>query len=188
MRTELKRLQRDLGQTMIYVTHDQVEALSMSDHVLVLNKGRIQQVGEPLTVFNNPANMFTAGLFGSPPMSFIRCAIKKEDDRLFCEASKLRIDVTSMVQQLDSRTAVIIGVRPQEVGVSGDAELKYPFFKVEALESIGPKKVLSFMINEDVLLIMVPDHFPAKIGDSLGIVMDPGRIYFFDEMTQQVIV
>jgi len=188
MRTELKRLQRDLGQTMIYVTHDQVEALSMSDHVTVLNKGRIQQVGEPLTVFNNPANMFTAGLFGSPPMNFIRSVIIKENDRLFCESSKLRIDVTSMVPQLDSRKSVIIGVRPQEVGVSEDTEMGHPFFKVEAIESIGPKKVLSFMIDEDVLLTMVPDHYPIKIGDSLGIVMDANTIYFFDETTQQVIV
>ncbi|MBW2370874.1 MAG: ABC transporter ATP-binding protein, partial [Deltaproteobacteria bacterium] len=168
MRTELKRLQRDLGQTMIYVTHDQVEALSMSDHVTVLNK--------------------TAGLFGSPPMSFIRCAIKKENNRLFCESSKLRVDVTSMVPQLDSRTSVIIGVRPQEVSVSEDTEMGHPFFKVEAIESIGPKKVLSFMIDEDVLLIMVPDHYSVKIGDSLGIVMDANSIYFFDETTQQVIV
>jgi ABC-type sugar transport system ATPase subunit len=139
-------------------------------------------------VFNNPANMFTAGLFGSPPMNFIRSVIKKESDRLFCESSKLRIDVTSMVSQLASRKSVIIGVRPQEVGVSEDKEMGYPFFKVEAIESIGPKKVLSFMIDEDVLLIMVPDHYPVKIGDSLGIVMDANSIYLFDETTQQVIV
>jgi multiple sugar transport system ATP-binding protein len=187
MRTELKRLQRDLGQTMIYVTHDQVEALSMSDHVLVLNKGTIQQVGDPLTVFNNPENMFTAGLFGIPPMSFIRCALNKRGDRLFCESSKIRIDVTSKARELSSRTSVIIGVRPQQVGVSKDVHSEHPFFRVEAIESIGSKKVLSFMINEDVLLIMVPDHYSAKIGDSLGIVMDFDSIYFFDEMTRRVI-
>ena len=188
MRTELKRLQRDLGQTMIYVTHDQLEALSMSDHVAVLNKGRIQQVDDPLTVFNSPDNMFTAGFFGSPPMTFLHCTVKKENNRLYCEASKLKIDATGVSSLLDSRTSVIIGVRPQEVNVTDDTASGHPFFKVEAVESLGPRKVLSFMIEEDVLLVMVPDDFPVSIGDSLGIVINPDSTYFFDETTRKVIV
>ena len=101
MRSELKRLQRDLGQTMIYVTHDQVEAISMSDRIAVLNKGKIQQIGKPSLIFSKPENMFTAGFFGSPPMNFLKCDVEKKGSKIFLVCGKLIVEVTELGEKLE---------------------------------------------------------------------------------------
>jgi multiple sugar transport system ATP-binding protein len=186
MRSELKRLQRDLGQTMIFVTHDQVEAISMSDRIAVLHEGKIQQIGLPSEIFNKPRNLFTAGFFGSPPMSFLKCAVERSGGKTTLTTKKMSLDVTPFTDPLSDYRTVRIGVRPQNVKVqkNGGGES----FKVVAIEPLGSKSVLTFEVGSDILLAVVPAAREIKSGDSVSVSIDPGKIYLFDEVTNRVIV
>ncbi|HEB29281.1 MAG TPA: ABC transporter ATP-binding protein [Spirochaetes bacterium] len=186
MKSELKRLQRELGQTMVFVTHDQVEAISMSGRVAVLHQGKIQQIGLPSEIFNKPANMFTAGFFGSPPMSFLKCSVEKPGDRTMLTTIKVVLDVTSFSKYLYGYRSVRLGIRPQHVrvGKSGGGE----DFKVQAIEPLGYKSVLTFEVENDILLAVVPAELGIKSGDSVGVSFDTEKVYIFDEETNRVIV
>jgi multiple sugar transport system ATP-binding protein len=186
MRSELKRLQRDLGQTMIYVTHDQVEAISMSDRIAVLHQGRIQQIGVPADIFNKPGNMFTAVFFGSPPMSFLKCAVERSGERTLLTAEKIQLDVTALAERLDAYRSVRMGIRPQHVRVSKDGSGWE--FKVVAIETLGSKSVLTFEAGKDILLAVVPASWGIKSSDLVRVSIDPAKIYLFDEETSKVIV
>jgi multiple sugar transport system ATP-binding protein len=186
MRSELKRLQRDLGQTMVYVTHDQVEAISMSDRIAVLHKGKIQQIGLPGEIFNKPNNMFTAGFFGSPPMSFLKCFVEKTGDQTLLTANKINLDVTSFSKQLSGYHSVRVGIRPQHVKVAKNGTGEE--FKVIAIEHLGSKSVLTFEAGKDILLAVVPEAWGIKSNDLVRVSIDPSKIYIFDEETNRVIV
>ena len=117
-RAELIRLHRRLGITTIYVTHDQVEAMTMGDRIAVLNEGRLQQVDAPLALFNHPANLFVAGFIGSPAMNFIPGALEERDGRVYFEAEPLRLRLAeSHAAQMRARAGqrVIFGVRPEDI-------------------------------------------------------------------------
>jgi len=188
MRSELKHIQKNLGQTMIYVTHDQVEAMSMSDRLAVLHEGKIYQVSDPITIFKKPQNMFTAGFFGRPPMSFLHGKIERNGKKLFFTSGKLTIDVSKFAQYLDKHNSGIMGVRPQDVSVLIQKTGIAPEFEVEALELLGAFKVLSFVIGNDILLGHVDVSEEVKLGDKVEIEVDQSKIYFFDEETGNVIV
>jgi len=187
MRSELKRLQRDLGQTMIYVSHDQVEAMSMSDRLAVLNEGKIQQIDLPARVFSGPDNMFVAGFFGRPPMSFLHMAVEKIRERTVLTSKELKVDVSALAKGLQEYSSVILGIRPQDVKVN-TPKAGGPVFKVEVMELLGAFKVLSFVVGDDILLGNVPADARVKLGDLMEIRIDPSRIYVFDEKTRKVIV
>jgi multiple sugar transport system ATP-binding protein len=188
MRSELKRLQRELGQTTIYVTHDQVEALSMSDRVLVLNKGEVRQIGPPSRVYDKPQNLFTAGFFGSPPMNFIPCAVERESGRVVLESGGIRLDVSALGDRLEGRERVTLGIRPQHVAVREKGEKGGYDFKVEAVELLGAKKILTFIVGETIVLAVVPAANRVKAGDMANIAFDERKPYLFDEGSKEVIV
>jgi len=187
MRSELKRLQRDLGQTMIYVTHDQVEAISMSDRIAVLNKGKIQQIGKPSLIFSKPENMFTAGFFGSPPMNFLKCDVEKKGSKIFLVCGKLIVEVTELGEKLEGMSSVILGVRPQDVGIDLNNKNEQ-FYKIVAVEPLGAKKVLTFEIGKYLLLSLVSARVLLKSGDNVCIKINRKKIYIFDEVSQKIIV
>jgi multiple sugar transport system ATP-binding protein len=188
MRSELKRLQKELGQTTVYVTHDQVEALSMSDRVLVLNKGEVQQIGPPSQVYGRPENLFTAGFFGSPPMNFISCAVERENGRVTLESGGVRIDVSALGKRLEGYARVSLGIRPQHIAVREKGEGSGHNLKVEAVELLGAKKILTFIVGEAIVLAVVPAARVVRTGDTVKIAIDERRIYIFDERTNKVLV
>jgi multiple sugar transport system ATP-binding protein len=187
MRSELKRLQRDLNQTMIYVTHDQVEAMSMSDRIAVLHKGNIQQIDTPSKIFKNPLNSFTAGFFGSPPMSFIHSTVERENNKTFLICENLKLDVSRLGGRLKSYGSVIMGVRPQHVQMESHDTRETSKFKIEAIEPLGNKKVLTFLVNNDILLSIVPAVSEVKEGDFVVLRIDPSKVYMFDKDSNIVI-
>ncbi len=188
MRSELKRLQRDLGQTMIYVSHDQIEAMSMSDRLCLLDRGKIHQIDKPASIFTKPGNMFVAGFFGRPPMSFLRTKVETVQGKSFLLSSELKVDVSKLSEHLNGYENVILGVRPQDVLVRAKKKNDLPEFKVESIEPLGPYKALSFVVEKDILLGYVAANIPVGIGDLMEIEIDPSRIYLFDEKTQEVIL
>ena len=122
MRTEIKELQQRLGTTSIYVTHDQVEAMTLAERIAVMNEGRVEQTGTPLELYNTPANIFVAGFIGSPSMNFIEGVVRVIGGRAVVEASDGTHLPVPPETRLTDGLAVIYGVRPERLALSGDAQ------------------------------------------------------------------
>jgi multiple sugar transport system ATP-binding protein len=172
MRAELKRIQHEIGQTTVYVTHDQVEAMSMADRIAVMNLGVLQQYGSPDDVYNKPANRFVAGFVGSTQMNFLQAA-----------------DVPAELSfNRDARESLTIGIRPEDLRLvpadSADALLKA---KVSLVEPLGAKDVVHVSSeHQDVRAIATPGARP-RVGDVIGIAIDSRRIHLFDDETGEAI-
>ena len=158
LRRELKALHRELGATMIYVTHDQVEAMTLATRVAVMRGGRIQQIGRPGEVYARPANMFVAGFLGSPSMNFIEGEI--------------------------AGTAVTLGVRPEHLALDragGD----HPDAEVTLVEAMGAHEVVWLDLLGQKLAAIAPAAGVHQIGDSVGVRMNPDRAIVFDPVSQE---
>ncbi len=155
MRAEIKKLHEKLQTTFIYVTHDQTEALTMGDRIVVLDKGEIQQVASPEEIYNNPSNMFVAGFVGSPQMNFIEAE-----------------DLPSV-----GRKNTIIGIRPEKM-MSENGEIKLSA-KVDITELLGSEKIAYFNIGKQKCSAKLPADF--KLGDTIELSMCQNDMYFFDK-------
>ena len=147
MRVELKKLHQRLGTTAVYVTHDQVEAMTLGDRVVVMKDGLVQQVGEPLELYNNPANRFVAGFIGSPAMNFATVTMTDGNGRLTAKNSGLEIEVPpAHAERLRSHVGqqMTMGIRPEDLHVAGDADPAGLTFasKVEVIEQLGSEILL----------------------------------------------
>jgi multiple sugar transport system ATP-binding protein len=168
MRAELKRIQHEMGQTMVYVTHDQVEAMSMADKIAVMDLGVLQQYGSPQEIYNSPANRFVAGFVGSTQMNFLPAR---------------EVPIYLPTNAPDGR-GITVGVRPENLTLaapdSPEAALKA---RVSLVEPLGAKDVVHLTIDQyDVRVIATPGTRP-RIGDNVGVVLDRQRIHLFDDET-----
>jgi multiple sugar transport system ATP-binding protein len=124
MRGELKRSQRQLRRTMVYVTHDQEEAMTLGDRILVMNAGRAEQLEAPAAIYSHPANVFVAGFIGRPPMNFLNVEYRREGERAVLERAGLRFDVTPLREVIERGTdgrRLVLGIRPQHLRLAGEA-------------------------------------------------------------------
>ncbi|RLE68368.1 MAG: sugar ABC transporter ATP-binding protein, partial [Thermoprotei archaeon] len=186
MRAELKRLQREFKCTTIYVTHDQVEAMSMADRIAVMNKGRIQQVGTPDELYNKPASLFVAGFIGSPPMNLIDCTLTNSDTLDF-GPFKLRLP-PELASALQGRQEFIFGVRPQDVKVSRREVQGGIQFRVYVSEPLGDRVVLT-LVNGDVMIKALTDpDFKAEMGERVWVSFDFRKVHIFDKRSENVVV
>jgi multiple sugar transport system ATP-binding protein len=172
MRAELKRIQHEIGQTMVYVTHDQVEAMGMADRIAVMNLGVLQQYGTPDEIYNAPANRFVAGFVGSTQMNFL-------------PADKVPVDLPASAR---NGRAVSIGIRPENLSLvasdSPEAALKA---KVTLVEPLGAKDVVHVTADRhDIRVIATPGMRP-RIGSDVGIVFDRQRLHVFDDETGEAV-
>ncbi|SHJ76096.1 carbohydrate ABC transporter ATP-binding protein, CUT1 family [Ruegeria lacuscaerulensis ITI-1157] len=173
MRVEIARLHQEIGATMIYVTHDQVEAMTMADKIVVLRDGRIEQVGAPMDLYRDPDNRFVAGFIGSPAMNFLECDVV--DGTVFHPALTDPIPVTKGVPS-DARK-VTLGIRPEHIAVdrSGDT------CTVDLTEALGGVSY-SYLLapNGDKLIVEERDDQRSKAGERIGISVRPERVMMFD--------
>jgi lactose/L-arabinose transport system ATP-binding protein len=172
MRVEIARLHKEIGATMIYVTHDQVEAMTLADKIVVLRSGRIEQVGAPLHLYHDPDNRFVAGFIGSPAMNFIEGKVEKAGTVV---ARGLSQPVTTGVALPGAGATVIIGLRPQHLKVvPGDT------YQVEMTEALGGVSFIHLRApSGEKLVVEVHDAAPARAGDRLGLEVDPANALFF---------
>jgi multiple sugar transport system ATP-binding protein len=173
MRAELKRIQHEIGTTMIYVTHDQVEAMSMADRIAVMNLGVLQQYGSPDEIYNAPANRFVAGFVGSTQMNFLPAA---------------EVPVELPARAGGNGRPVTVGIRPESLtivpGDSPDAVLQA---NVALVEPLGAKDVVHVSSNRrEVRVIATPGARP-RLGESIGIAIDPRKVHLFDDETGEAI-
>ena len=199
MRAELSKLRLRLRATTVYVTHDQVEAMTMGDRIVVMKEGAVQQVDDPLALYDRPRNQFVAGFIGSPPMNFFRGTMERHSGGLrFIEK---RMDGAAGVaaplpesiwKKLDAYVdrAVVFGCRPEHVALDsppGGGESTI-YAAVEVVEPMGAETYVHLNTGAHAFIVRVPPHERPAIGQQLGIVFDMREGHFFDAATELAIV
>src|SRR5713101_3739420 len=185
MRVELKRLHERLETTAIYVTHDQVEAMTLGDRVVVMKDGWIQQVGEPLELYGKPANRFVAGFIGSPSMNFIPAATTETNGALYAEANGIRIKIPAAraanLKALKGQM-VTLGVRPEDLRVGSTSDSSDLSFEavVEVVEPLGAEILLDTKAANQQIVARVEPTVKTKPHEKIRLTFVPDRIHFFD--------
>ena len=190
MRIEIKRLHAQVPTTSVFVTHDQVEAMTLGDRVVVMRDGRVQQVGTPLAVYSKPVNRFVAGFIGAPAMNFLEVTIGSEGGTLFAQSPALKLAVTEINRAIAGWQGrrVIMGLRPEHL-VLGDGVAGRGFdAKVEVVEQLGSEILLETRVGaERVTVARVMAETPVAAGDQVRLSVQPGRLHFFDPESEAVI-
>jgi ABC-type sugar transport system ATPase subunit len=183
-RTEIKRLQRDLGITSVFVTHDQEEAMVLSDCVAVMRHGELQQVGAPMEVYGQPANLFVAAFIGSPAMNFFDVEISCQDGRLLCSLGEAVLSLPrDVVADVGDRRRAILGVRPMDLVVGADRDLAIGG-EVFLVEPIGPISYVDVDVGgRAVKAVADSDRTPA-IGEWVRLGFAAGRVHLFDPTSE----
>ncbi|MBR4554632.1 MAG: sn-glycerol-3-phosphate ABC transporter ATP-binding protein UgpC [Ruminococcus sp.] len=207
MRTEISKLHKKLGTTFIYVTHDQTEAMTMGDRIVVMKDGYIQQIDTPTNLYNNPVNQFVAGFIGSPQMNFIDAKLLKENDKYIVEFGsedtktsrgvKYRVEVPEAKvdeELLDPLVdqEVVLGVRPEclhdeEMFISS-ATTGVVNATVEVTEMMGAETYLYLTCEGIPLTARVSPRSTARPQDDIKIAIDPNRIHLFDKDTEKAVI
>ena len=180
MRIEIKELHQRLGTTIVYVTHDQVEAMTMADKIVVMRDGRVEQIGSPLDLYDNPTNTFVAGFIGSPSMNFVHGKIASEGGSyIFLSDSGLKLPLPQTAA-VDGQ-AVTYGVRPELVQI-GDGGVE---MEVVAVEPTGSETQIFARSGKDTIDALVRDRINARPGSKLGFMINPDDVHLFDRKTGQ---
>jgi len=173
-RAQIKNLQHELAVTTIYVTHDQIEALTLADRVVVMNKGIVQQVGAPKEIYNNPANTFVAGFMGTPAMNLIDGQVK---DGVF-EAGDLRVEGLSSALPVGHSGEVTLGFRAEDISLSEAGNLKAAVYSMELL---GDSGMVSVKVNDSLVAVKTDKEYHAGIGEQIRVAIDPAVCHLFDK-------
>jgi len=184
MRVELKRLHERLETTAIYVTHDQIEAMTLGDRVVVMKDGVVQQEGAPLTLYQRPANRFVASFIGSPAMNFVDVNIS--GDGLWAEAQGLRLQVPQRMRSLGGQR-LTLGVRPEALRLANGADEHGFATTVDVLEPLGNEILLNFRAGGVQMVARVDPGVRVKAHESVRLALDPQRLHFFDPKTEAAI-
>ena len=190
MRAEISGLHSRLKATMVYVTHDQVEAMTMADKIVVMKGGLIQQIGSPLTLYNEPANRFVAGFIGSPPMNFCNVTIKEEGGKLIADEGSFTIEITGRYAgSLKNYVGkdVTFGIRPEDLHAIGSREASVITAKAEVVEPLGAETHLYIRTDKHSLIAKVPPTVHPAVGDEVLFKPDINKALFFDLDTEKTI-
>ncbi len=191
MRVELKRLHDRLETTAIYVTHDQVEAMTLGDRVVVMKDGWVQQVGEPLELYGRPANRFVAGFIGSPAMNFIEVSIK-DGGGLWADTAGFRVKVPAdRSDRLKSYVGqpVTVGIRPEDLHVATGSDGADSTFDavVEVVEPLGSEILLDVKAGANSLVARVDPSVRVKVHEPIRLALNADRLHFFDKKSEVAI-
>ncbi len=192
MRSELKKLQRRIRVTTIYVTHDQVEAMVMADRVAIMNKGRLQQVGTPQEVYDKPANVFVAGFIGSPRMNLFDASVAEAQGAVVLDAGGLQIRLPeAYAGLLEGHETVVVGIRPEDIHpldrVPPGVEPYEVDGTVDFVEPLGSDTIVHVKTPGPVLLMKVPGSYPAEMGDRIRVALNLKKLHVFDKATGKAI-
>ena len=199
MRTEIKKLQRKVGITTIYITHDQIEAMSMADRIAIMEHGLIQQVGTPQQAYSEPSNTFVAGFIGSPPMNFLECEVSRSNSHLLIEISgsllksesdALRNDFDRLYRKEQTRVKVTLGIRPRDITIGSDrlhSDLTMECV-LSFVEMLGDETVLEVNIGKNSMKVltsstMTDTHQSFSVGQHVLIGISHEKLHFFNSQT-----
>jgi multiple sugar transport system ATP-binding protein len=193
MRAEISKLHHQLKTTIIYVTHDQVEAMTMGTRICVMKDGYIQQVDAPLEIYNNPANKFVAGFIGSPPMNFFTGKLLSKNDSLFFDEGNFCVEVAKdHLEKLKSYAGkeITFGIRPGHMSVPEDESVGTTSVKsmVEVLEPMGDDVYVYLNTGKTPYVARLDDLYGMEVGKEFGLQFNMQRAFFFDIDTEITIV
>ncbi|MEA3477914.1 MAG: sn-glycerol-3-phosphate ABC transporter ATP-binding protein UgpC, partial [Bacteroidota bacterium] len=178
MRVELQKLHQKLKTTMVYVTHDQTEAMTLGERIVVLKDGDIMQIGSPMELYNNPDNMFVAGFIGSPPINFIEGDIKNTDGLVFVnEKLNLRIDISQIANKGISEyvnKSVVMGIRPENISerLSNENNYQKCSILISAIEQMGNEMLIYTQLDDKQLTARLSPDISIRSGDMMDIYLD----------------
>jgi sn-glycerol 3-phosphate transport system ATP-binding protein len=175
MRVEIKKLQRALGVTSIYVTHDQVEAMTLSDQLVVMNGGRIEQIGLPTEIYKRPKTTFVAGFIGSPPMNMLKGHIRGG----VAVVGSLSLPVPDLARPVADGTEVVVGLRPEDI-VAADARDRSHVISIDFVEELGATRLLHGKFADQTVVVQVPTAQTFADEASVGFSIAPAAVHVFD--------
>ena len=177
MRAKLKNLQNELGITTIYVTHDQVEAMTLADRVVVMNNAKIAQVSSPKEIYNNPSNLFVAGFVGSPPMNFMQGEVKNNKfSNNYLNEENIKIN---------DNNSIILGIRPEDISVAQEGNIKG---EVYSFELTGDSTYVTVKLGDDLIIAKTESDYKTSIGSPISLSLNKNKIYFFDAKSENRII
>ncbi|MBE3583345.1 MAG: sn-glycerol-3-phosphate ABC transporter ATP-binding protein UgpC [Limnochordaceae bacterium] len=195
MRAELSKLHNRLETTTIYVTHDQTEAMTMGDRIVVLRDGIIQQVGEPLEIYERPTNVFVAGFIGTPPMNFLNVVLRRENDVYYLDGTAFKLPLPqdkvvrfkNLAPYIDKM--VTVGIRPEDIHdkkLTANPKEEWSIkAMVDVVEPMGAETYLYLSIGEHFMTARVDPRSKASDGEPYEVVLDMNRIHLFDHDTEE---
>ena len=183
-RSELKKIVKDLGTTTVYVTHDQSEALSLGDRVAVMRKGRIAQLGDPLDVYDAPADKFVGGFIGSPPMNFISAAVNGGGDAL--RVGDQNLHAPSMLRSF-ANADIVLGVRAENIGVATDRASGDVPATVLVVEPMGSSVLLTVDVDGQDIKVQAPPTFRTSPHQMIWLTFSPNTMRFYDGATSMAL-
>ena len=178
MRTEIKQLHQRLKTTTVYVTHDQIEAMTMADRIVVMHDGIIEQIGTPLDLYDRPRNLFVAGFIGSPAMNFLKGTIRANGQLQFEGSDGISLPLSGAPGGSDGRRAVY-GVRPENFMVADDG----PLAQVQVIEPTGSELQVVAKLGDTDIIAVFRERHNFKPGDKVRLKPDPRLVHLFDEST-----
>src|SRR3990170_8338384 len=190
MRAELKRLHREVGATTVYVTHDQVEALSLGDQIAVMKDGEIVQCGTATAVYDTPANRFVGSFIGSPPMNFLSGSVRAAGGRLVLATAGSTVELPDPLRaSLSGRTEgeIVVGIRPEHIEVALSPAADAITAETIVLEPVGAHQLMTVRAGRETLKVTVPTDLLVQPEQRVWLRMNPGRIRLMDARTGQAI-
>jgi multiple sugar transport system ATP-binding protein len=191
MRAELKALQKRLGITTIYVTHDQVEAMTMADRIALMDRGSLLQTGPPDEIYSHPATEFVGGFIGSPPMNFIGCNLHSEGDRLYLTAPSFVLDVTEWRQVIEEKASgpeVIMGIRPEDMSIVSEKAENIIVGEVFVIEPLGSELIINVKVNEGIIKVKSPPTLKTSPGVRVQMSINHEHLHIFDKKTGKAVI
>ena len=177
MRTEIKELHQRLRTTTVYVTHDQIEAMTMADKIVVMHAGLVEQIGAPLDLYDRPDNLFVAGFIGSPAMNFLRGTIRANGSAEFAGPAGLRLPLAAPADW--NGRAVTCGVRPEHLAIAADGAEGV----IQVIEPTGAEIQVVVKLGEDEIIAVFRERHQFKPGDKIRLKPDPRLVHLFDAET-----
>ena len=186
MRSELRRLHELLGTTVVYVTHDQIEAMTLATRIAIMRDGRIEQIGTPEEIYDRPANLYVAGFVGSPAMNVLAATVERRDASLVAvlEQSRQTISLPAgLADGVPTNRKVMIGIRPEAVRLAPEGQPNAILAVVEDVELIGPEKLVTARVGQAVITARVDPHTRIRHGASCSLAFGETGISLFDQTT-----
>jgi len=187
VRVELKRIHQQLNQTILFVTHDQLEAMTMSDMIAVMDRGKLLQHASPREIYNKPNTLFVANFIGSPTMNFLPCTLVHKEKGTFLDGGSFLLDVGDFMNLLPTSSEFVLGIRPEDLRImrSGRPDIEAI---VELIEPLGPKKILNLRLEDSLVKTFVSRDYSCEMGQKLGLGFNRDRIHIFEKSSGATIV
>lgn len=184
-RAELIQLHSELKATVVYVTHDQVEAMTMGTRIVIMKDGIIQQVGKPIELYRNPVNRFVAEFIGAPPMQFLSGNIIKNHDQIFFEGAGFKLPLEG---ECPVTGGVYLGIRPENLALCPEEEAGVIYGTVRVVENIGSEVIIHFVVGSEKIAakIPAPQNLPV-IGETMALAPGNGKLHVFDPETNKAV-